>query len=54
VAEAKDRAIGWIRLDTLYSSKLRGLYEKQGFAVVEEAPYVVHGQLMIRMQRGVK
>jgi GNAT superfamily N-acetyltransferase len=54
VAEAKDRAIGWIRLDTLYSSKLRGLYEKQGFAMVEEAPFVVHGQLMIRMQRGVK
>jgi ribosomal protein S18 acetylase RimI-like enzyme len=53
VADAKDSAIGWIRLDTLHSSRLQGLYEKQGFAVVEEAPFVVHGQLMIRMQRAL-
>jgi ribosomal protein S18 acetylase RimI-like enzyme len=51
VADARNRAIEWIRLDTLYRSKLQALYEAQGFVVVREAPLLIHGRQMIRMLR---
>jgi ribosomal protein S18 acetylase RimI-like enzyme len=51
VADARDRGIGWIRLDTMFQSRLQGLYEMQGFTVVKEPPLLVDRRLMIRMQR---
>lgn len=51
VADAGNRGIEWLRLDTLYRSRLQALYAAQGFVPVEEAPLMVHGQPMIRMQR---
>ena len=51
VADAGDRGIEWIRLDTLFQSRLQGLYETQGFTVVNEPPLLVDRRLMIRMQR---
>jgi GNAT superfamily N-acetyltransferase len=49
--EARDRGIPHLRLDTLCKSPLQDLYARHGFALVDEAPLVVHGRLMIRMER---
>ena len=51
VADARDRGMGWIRLDTLFQSRLQGLYEALGFTVVQEPPLLIEKRLMIRMQR---
>jgi ribosomal protein S18 acetylase RimI-like enzyme len=53
VVIAQERGCGWLRLDTLHGTRLRELYEGQGFALVEEAPLVIQDRLMIRMQRPV-
>ncbi len=49
--DARDRGIPCLRLDTLCKSPLQDLYARHGFAVVDEAPLVIHGRLMIRMER---
>jgi ribosomal protein S18 acetylase RimI-like enzyme len=51
--EARDRAIPCLRLDTLSRSPLQDLYARHGFAVVDEAPLVIHGRIMIRMERAL-
>jgi GNAT superfamily N-acetyltransferase len=49
--DARDRSIPHLRLDTLCRSPLQDLYARHGFAAIDEAPLVVHGRLMIRMER---
>jgi GNAT superfamily N-acetyltransferase len=49
--EALDRGIPRLRLDTLCKSPLQDLYARHGFAAIDESPLVVHGRLMIRMER---
>jgi len=49
--DARGRGIPCLRLDTLCKSPLQDLYERHGFTAVDEAPLVVHGRLMIRMER---
>ena len=51
--DARNRGIRCLRLDTLCRSPLQGLYARHGFVAVDEAPLVVHGRLMIRMERAV-
>jgi GNAT superfamily N-acetyltransferase len=51
--EAHRLGIRWLRLDTLYQSPLRRLYERLGFAVVEEPPLTIRGRQMIRMERAL-
>jgi GNAT superfamily N-acetyltransferase len=52
-SDARDRGIGRLRLDTLCGTPLEALYARHGFAAVDEAPLVVCGRLMIRMERTV-
>jgi len=49
--EARDRGIGRLRLDTLCRTPVEQLYARHGFAVLDEAPFVVRGRLMVRMER---
>ena len=51
--EARDRGIPCLRLDTLCKSPLQDLYARHGFAAVDEAPLVIHGRHMIRMERAL-
>jgi len=51
--DAQARGIAWLRLDTIHGSPLRGLYERHGFAVVDEPALNVRGRLMIRMERAL-
>lgn len=50
---ARQRNIGWLRLDTLHGTRLRQLYEQHGFSVVDEPPLMHLGRPMIRMLRCV-
>ena len=51
VHDARYHGIRWLRLDTLCGSPLEGLYAQHDFAALNEAPIVVGGHLMIRMER---
>ncbi len=51
--EARARGIGRLRLDTLAHPGLRGLYERHGFRTLPEAPLIVAGRRMIRMERAL-
>jgi GNAT superfamily N-acetyltransferase len=51
--DARDRAIRRLRLDTLWRSPLQGLYARHGFVAVDEAALVMHGRLMMRMERAL-
>jgi GNAT superfamily N-acetyltransferase len=50
-SEARDRGIGRLRLDTLYRTPLEDLYARHGFTAVDQAPFVVQGRPMTRMER---
>jgi GNAT superfamily N-acetyltransferase len=49
--DARDCGIPRLRLDTLWRSPLQDLYARHGFVAVDEAALVVHGRLMMRMER---
>jgi GNAT superfamily N-acetyltransferase len=51
--DARGRGIRRLRLDTLWQSSLQRLYARHGFVAVDEAPLVVHGRRMIRMERAL-
>jgi len=53
VEDARRRGIGWLRLDTLHRPPLRLLYERLGFAAVDEPPLTIRGRQMIRMERAL-
>jgi GNAT superfamily N-acetyltransferase len=52
-ADARDRGVRRLRLDTLWQSPLQALYARHGFVAVDEAPLLVHGRRMIRMERAL-
>jgi GNAT superfamily N-acetyltransferase len=49
--DARGRGIGWLRLDTMPRPKLRALYERHGFNVINEAPPIVNGRPMLRLEK---
>jgi len=53
IEDAQRRDLGWLRLDTLYGTPLRHLYEQHGFSVIDEPPVMHLGRAMIRMERPV-
>ena len=52
-ADAKEKGIALLRLDTLSRPELQSLYERHGFSVLPEAPLLMRGRLMIRMERAL-
>jgi ribosomal protein S18 acetylase RimI-like enzyme len=51
VAQARERDIGILRLDTLPSGRLPGLYGALGFHAVDGEPRSYAGRLALRMER---
>lgn len=51
VRDATSKRIPVLRLDTMLRPKLQSIYEHHGFRVLSEAPLLVAGRQMIRMER---
>ncbi|MBS0373808.1 MAG: GNAT family N-acetyltransferase [Proteobacteria bacterium] len=49
--DARDRGIGFLRLDTMPRPKLRAMYERHGFRVLDEPPPIVNGRPMLRLEK---
>jgi GNAT superfamily N-acetyltransferase len=49
--EAHQRAIPFLRLDTVHRPKMQAMYEDLGFRVLAEEPMTMYGRRIIRLER---